>query len=134
MARKQVVVLCLATIGLVASQFDNCDVVANQTIAIQTCTLAPQNVPKVNGYCPTSDYVLPIAVCEDVDIKVCHEVATRDLETNCITFSTPHCVTSYEKHSGGVEVRRRSVDGSCEVKKATCVDGGVVAPKNVTCN
>ena len=134
MSRKQVVFLLLVTVGLVVSRFDDCDVEANQTIAIQTCTLAPQNVPKVNGYCPTSDYVLPIAVCEDVDIKVCHEVATRDLETNCITFSTPHCVTSYEKHSGGVEVRRRSVDGSCEVKKATCVDGGVVAPKNVTCN
>ena len=135
MGRKQIVFLFLVTVGLVASDFDGCDVVANQTIAIKTCTFATQNVSKVNDYCPMSDYVTEIAVCEDVEVKVCHHVVERELEGNCMTFPTQHCVTSYEKHSfDGVEVRRRSADDTCEIKKATCNDGGVVAPKNVECN
>ena len=135
MAKKQVVFLCLVSVGLVASIFDNCDWVANQTIPIQTCTTANKNVSKVDGYCPMSDHVIEIAVCEDVEVKVCHQVVERDLEGNCITFPAQHCVNSYEKHSVPiVEVRRRAADDTCEIQKATCVDGGIVAPQNVTCN
>ena len=134
MAKKQVVFLCLVTVGLVASNFNGCDVVANQTIAFQNCTLGPQEVPKVNGYCPMSDYVIPIPVCEDVHVKFCHQVVARDLEENCMTHTTQHCVTSYEKHSFAVEVRRREVEGNCTIEKATCSDNSVVAPQNVTCN
>ena len=135
MGEKQVVFLCLVTVGLVASLFDDCDVVEHQIIAIQNCTTALQNVSKVDGNCPMSEFVIEIAVCEDVQIQVCHQVAERDLEANCMTFPTQHCVTSYETSSvPTVEVRRRAAEDTCEIKKATCVNGGVVAPQNVTCN
>ena len=136
MARKQVVFLYLVTVGLVASLYDDCDVVAEQNIAIQTCTTANQTVSKVNGYCPMSDIVIEVPVCEDVEIKVCPQVVERDLEAHCTSFTTQHCVKSYEKHSFDVEVRRRAVDDedTCTIKKATCNGGGVVAPQNVICN
>ena len=135
MAKKQVVFLCLVTVGLVASNFNGCDVVANQTIAFQNCTLEPHEVPKVDGYCPMSDYVIPIPVCDDVHVKFCHQVVTRDLEENCMTHTIQHCVTSYEKHSvAGVEVRRRSANDKCKIEKATCNDNSVVVPQNVTYN
>ena len=135
MARKQVVFLCLVTVGLVASDFNGCDVVANQTIAFQNCTLGTEEVDKVNGYCPMGDHVIPVPVCEDVHIKYCHHVVARDLEEDCMTHTSQHCVTIYEKHSfGGVEVRRRATGDKCEIEKATCNDNSVVVPQNVTCN
>ena len=136
MSRKQVVFLLLVTVGLVVSRFDDCDVEANQTIAIQTCTLAPQNVSKINGHCPMRDYVIAIPVCKDVKITGCLQILPIT-EAHCMTFDTQHCVTSYEKHSyDGVETRRRDVDDedTCEIEKATCDDGNVTAPQQVTCH
>ena len=137
MARKQVVFLCLVTVGLVASLYDDCDVVAEQNIAIQTCTTANQTVSKVNGYCPMSDIVIEVPVCEDVEIKVCPQVVERDLEAHCTSFTTQHCVKSYEKHSfDGVASRRRGVEegNTCVVERATCEDVEVEVPKEVECN
>merc|ERR1712076_158012 len=82
-----------------------------------------------------SDHVIPVPVCEDVEIKFCHEVVERDLEKDCMTHTTQHCVSSYEKDSfGGVEVRSRATGDTCEIEKATCNGNSVGVPKIVKCN
>ena len=142
MARKQVVFLCLVTVGLVASLFNGCDVEVKQTITVQTCTLAPETVDKVDGYCPMRDFVIRVPVCKDVTTTICNQDIVRGITiypngTHCMSFDTQHCETSYEKHSfDGVASRRRGVEDedTCVIERATCVDEQVEVPKEVKCN
>ena len=142
MARKQVVFSCLVTVGVVASLFNGCDVEVKQNITIQICTLAPENVEKVDGYCPMRDFVIRIPVCKDVTTTICNQDIVRGITiypngTRCMSFDTQHCVASYENHSfDGVAFRRRGVeDGdTCVNERATYVNDDVEAPKEVKCS
>ena len=143
MARKQVVILCLVAVGVVASLLNDCDVKVKQDITIQTCTLAPKNEAKVDGNCPMGDFVIPSQVCKDVTNTICNQAIVRrgitiyPNGTHCLSFDTQHCETSYEKHSfDGVAFRRRGVEegNTCVVERATCESVEVEVPKEVECN
>ena len=128
MAIRPVVFLFLVTIGLVAAQFEGCDVVANQTIKISKCYTNTTTVDKVFGFCPMSDIIMATPICKDISTTFIdsHEV------------STPHCITAYHRHSHGVEspAERRGTDDqdTCVIAAAACLNKTVVAPKKRKCD
>ena len=128
MAIRPVVFLFLVTVGLVAAQFEGCDVVANQTIKISKCYTNTTTVDKVFGFCPMSDIIMATPICKDISTTFIdsHEV------------STPHCITSYHRYSNGFEspAERRGTDdeNTCVIAAAACLNKTVVAPKKRKCD
>ena len=125
MATKHVLFVFLLVVGLVASQFNDCNVNEEQNIKIANCTLAPKNVTKGVEQCQ-DDIIMATPVCKDVETTFIdsHEVSTQ------------HCETSYHKYSVGSPVERRGMEDrdACQIVAATCLNETVVAPKRKTCN
>ena len=73
MATKHVLFVFLLVVGLVASQFNDCNVNEEQNIKIANCTLAPKNVTKGVGQCHDDIIMANIAAS-----MTWHAIAPRD--------------------------------------------------------
>ena len=109
--------------------------IENQTIDIADCTLALQNVSKLNGHCPMADVAIPIEICKEVKTTfvTSHETHIPTCATSHHKFSfwDPSVARRDAQEDGGDVCKPR--DEICCMQEATCNPAMVKVPKSMTC-